>query len=52
MFDGNKDNMEAFLDRLANALRDDAAQFTNEILQISYGVSRLTRDEFEQIHGS
>lgn len=29
MFDGNKEDLEAFLDPLVNKLRDDAAQFTN-----------------------
>lgn len=31
MFDGHKDDLEAFLERLANKLRGYAAQFTSEI---------------------
>lgn len=42
MFDGSKHDLEAFLDRLANKLGGDDAQFTSEIHQISYLVSRIT----------
>lgn len=52
MFDGNKDDLEAFLDGLTNKLWGDVAQFTNEVHQIPYAISRLTGDTFEQIRGS
>ncbi|KAL0630946.1 hypothetical protein Q9L58_010201 [Maublancomyces gigas] len=49
VFNGTKEDLDAFLDRLGNKLRGDANQFNSEIHQISYAVSQLTGDAFEQI---
>lgn len=41
IYDGSKEDLEAFLERLANKLRGDAGQFTNNSQQITYPVSHL-----------
>ncbi|KAL0630707.1 hypothetical protein Q9L58_010446 [Maublancomyces gigas] len=51
-FDRRKEDLDTFLDRLANELRGDTGKFTSEIHQISYTVSHLISDAFEQVRGN
>lgn len=48
-FSGTKEVLNILLYRMANKLKGVAAQFTSQIHQISYAVSCLTSNAFEQI---